>query len=251
MPGERRGRSTRSTRGQAAWLTTTAHAVFLLLLGSLAVACPQSKLTPSITVTSSPTTLTISGTGFANVSSCAHLSLLGTPPLSAHASIGDPPCTGGSFQNYTWVYSHDGDGCPGGGPAVVIATDPQGSNAGTSQPVSLASKPENCGKSCCSDNQKCADPFTGICCGLDEGMLCGHTGDGRGGERCCAPGELCTPDACCKSEVVCGLACLPKGASCCNSYPVQFCPPGQSCCGSICCPSGTSCTTVGGVTGCL
>jgi hypothetical protein len=151
-------------------------------------------------VTNGPRTLTISGQGFANVSPCANLALEGAPPPSSNLKIGQPPCVGGSFQNFTWQYSRDGDGCASGSfSATVFAVDTQGSNASATQTVTLDSMPENCATRCCTLDQKCADPFNGVCCGLDAGPLCGHSGDTLGGPRCCGPEDTCTPDACCSS----------------------------------------------------
>jgi hypothetical protein len=231
------------------------RAAIFVVLGALVAACPPSALTPSITVTSSPHTLTISGTGFANVSPCVILSLQGAPPPSSNVTIGKPQCSGGSFQNFVWQYSRDGDGCSGAqAAATVFAVDIQGSTAGTSQNVSIDAIPENCGNRCCSADQQCVDPFNGVCCALGAGPACGHTADGLGGwapGRCCAPNDTCTTDACCSSEIVCGSLCLLAGWSCCDDfYPQKVCGPDTSCCGDICCRSGTHCRFVAGTNVC-
>jgi len=114
-------------------------AMLLSLALTVTAGCPPSNLTPSITVTSGPKLLTITGTGFADVPTCANLALEGLPSPSSNVLIGQAQCSGGSFQNYNWQYDYVGDGCTPGDlqNATVFATDTQGSNAGASQSVSL------------------------------------------------------------------------------------------------------------------
>ncbi len=239
-------------RRHAAALTLLKRNALIMLLSASLIGCPPSNLKPSIVVTNSPRTLTISGQGFANVSPCANLALEGAPQPSSNLKIGQPQCAAGSFQNFVWQYSRDGDNCPSGNfTATVFAVDIQGSNASAAQTVALDSLPENCANVCCTLDQKCADQFRGVCCGLDAGPLCGHTGDTLGGSRCCGPLDTCTPDACRSSEVVCGVACLVAGSACCDdSFPPKTCGPGQSCCGDGCCPPGTTCRIVAGAAVC-
>ncbi len=119
------------------------RSLILVLLAGVFVGCPQSNLTPSITVNSSPGILTISGTGFdSTVSSCARLALEGLPQPSSNVAIEVAQCSGGSFQNFNWQYSYVGVGCDPSNPsnarsATVFATDTQGTNAGASQTVSI------------------------------------------------------------------------------------------------------------------
>ncbi len=115
----------------------------LLVSCSLVVmaACPPSTLKPTITVTSNPNTLTISGAGFAAIAQCAQLSIIGLPAPSNHVSIGQPQCSSGGFQNYNWAYQYV-TGCqlstsPQNVSATVFGVDTQGTNASASAQVSI------------------------------------------------------------------------------------------------------------------
>jgi len=93
-------------------------------------------------------------------------------------------------------------------------------------------KPQYCGDTCCSSEQRCvfngaqyqcvdcAIPCPdGHCCEAGE-MCCGNT--------CCPPGQTCSNGQC----VTCAVSC--PGGECC--------PAGYSCCSGACCPPGTSCS---------
>jgi len=61
---------------------------------------------PTITVSPGPGLLSISGSGFSDVSKCAHLTMIGLPASTGPVSIGDPQCARGAFQNFNWPYSY-------------------------------------------------------------------------------------------------------------------------------------------------
>jgi hypothetical protein len=109
-------------------------------LASTAELCPPSTLKPSIAVDVSPAALTVRGSGWANVSPCARLSFSGlvNQGQSGTLAMGAAQCTNGSFQNFIWQFSLVGT-CSATTPnnATILATDPQGSNAGAQQTVAI------------------------------------------------------------------------------------------------------------------
>jgi hypothetical protein len=218
--------------------------VLLVLLVALLVGCPPSTLTPSITVTSNPQLLTISGSGFANVSPCANLALEGLPQPSSNVSIGQAQCSSGSFQNFNWQYSYVGNGCnPSSAQvtATVFATDTQGSNAGASESVSIGWGPNCALAGTCGQIGQSACPGGSCSPGaVNSGGTCVACGSAEG-QPVCAGTPQCTGTDLHPNfqggRVVCtwncghvqGATCPSSGLPFCEALPSTLTQPQSSC----------------------
>lgn len=214
--------------------------IFVGLLGG----CPPSTLRPTITVTNSTTAhvLTVSGSGFANVATCANLSIQGLPAPSSHVAIGQPQCSNGSFQNYNWQYSYVGDACnpssASSQTASVFAVDTQGSNAGASQSVSF-----DWGNTCalagtCGGASQPACPGGGCSSGLvNSGGICVPCG--AEGQPACSGSTPCQTGLHSNfqgGQVVCTWNCghtqgapCPSGTPNCGGLPPVLLQPQSPC----------------------
>jgi hypothetical protein len=111
----------------------------VLLLSAFVAGCACGQMgqppCPSISVSTSPNTLTINGQNFSNIPNCAALSLDGLPAPQAVIGIGQPLCMGGSFKKFTWNYSLS---CTPSGSqdAVVVAVD-QSTTTAASQKIAF------------------------------------------------------------------------------------------------------------------
>jgi hypothetical protein len=163
----------------------------LLLLG-----CPPT--TQQITVTNNGSSLSVNGTGFANIPNCAQLALVGLPPPQAAVSMGFATCSGGGFSNFNWRFAAitapgSTQQCQftGQQDAVVTATDQTNSQIATAK-TSIIWGP-NCALICgkafepaCPAGCLEGEPLiNGICCGPRIGLIGGTI---PCGEHCCTNG---------------------------------------------------------------
>jgi len=167
--------------------------IIALIFGGLLAGCACGQMgqpaCPSIQVTSNPNFLTIGGSSFSNIPSCAHLSMSGLPPPEAVVPIGDPQCTNGSFQNFNWQFSYVGCSPSTTQPVTILGVDNQTSTA-ASQNISIGWGP-TCGLSgFCGQIGQAACP-SGICVsGVNSGGACVACG-GEGQPVCVAPATIC------------------------------------------------------------
>ncbi len=174
-------------------LTIVRNRPIAMVLTVLALTgCPPSPLRPSIKVVSNlgnPNSLTISGSGFANISHCAALSLTGLVNQGQYGTVavGEPGCSGGAFQNFNWPYSLVGPACVPNSTqdAGVLAIDTQLTTAGASAGVTI--------------------PWGSNCA---IGAACGQNGQPT------CPGETCSPGLVLGSDGRCS-PCGVEGAPVC------------------------------------
>jgi hypothetical protein len=131
--------------------------IILILLVRLLAGCAQSPLRPSITVTSGSGTLSIHGQGFAPISSCAYVSLVGMPPYPSARALGQGHCDMHGNFDLEWGYSLVGHNCAANQQvsATVFAIDTQGTNAGASQTITMP-----WGSDCALASQTGTSPIT-------------------------------------------------------------------------------------------
>jgi hypothetical protein len=105
-------------------------------LGGCACGQMGQPACPGITVVSTPSSVTVSGSGFSNVPNCVSVSVSGLPPPNAVVGIGQPACSGGTFQNPTWTLSSVG--CTSNSPqTVVVAAVDQKTLTSASKTISV------------------------------------------------------------------------------------------------------------------
>jgi len=143
---------------------------------------------PSLTLSTTPSQLVISGSGFTNVGQCAQLSLIGLP-TPVIVPLGNPACSGGAFSNYVWPYKTVG--CQAAKTPRQIAVLAVG-DLNAIPPVAAVGMidwHDSCGLAgYCGEVGQDACPSTGCSTGVDEGGKCVPCGgEGQpvcGGNQC-------------------------------------------------------------------
>jgi hypothetical protein len=212
--------------------------------------CSQMGQCPSITVAQSTTsqTLTITGMNFSNIPNCAALQLVGLPAPEAVISLGQPPCTNGSFTT-PFQYSLSCQ-LPQMNPptqTVVVGAVDQSTSTKATQTISFPwepgcvlspncitgqQSPSLCPSFICTDGsceagviESCASPSVPICTN-------GCTGHGGAALNVgCSPTATSTCTVGEQSETLCGEGICNQGGGC-GVGTVTSCtpsPPGPLC----------------------
>ncbi len=212
---------------ESTWGRRASAATIVLAASLLGGTCqrPQTAITVTPTL-ANPGVLQIAGQGFAGANGnghCAQLAVFGLGPPGV-LSLGQPNCTGGSF-NYTWTY---GDGtatqCA---PATVVVTA-VGTDPANPFQASQASQVLICGAVCGDVGlPACAEPLPSCYSGTLVGGTC-QCGDRN--DACCNGDGCSAPNVCINGTCQCGALDQPccAGSGGCGSNLTCWSNPGST-----------------------